>query len=98
MRVTARVAIYQEAILPPLPASAPQLPAPREYREVWFTPGAPVTETPVYERASLQPGMTFSGPAIIEQLDATTPLDPRDRATVATDGSLIVSIGKGDSA
>lgn len=98
MRVTARVAIYQEATLPPLPATAPPLPAPREYRAVWFTPDAPVTATPVYERASLQPGMNFSGPAIIEQLDATTPLDPRDQATVAADGSLIVSLGKGDSA
>ena len=74
------------------------MPAPREFRAVWFGPDAPVAETPVYERADLTPGMAFAGPAIIEQLDATTPLDPRDRAVVAADGSLIVTLGEGASA
>ncbi len=93
LRLTARSTMYQEPPLPPRPATSPPLPPPREYRAVWFTTDAPVDETPVYERRDLLPGMAFSGPAIFEQLDATTPLDPRDRALVATDGSLIVGIG-----
>jgi hypothetical protein len=39
--------------------------------------------------------MTVTGPAIFEQLDATTPLEPGDLAEVAADGSLIITIGGG---
>ncbi len=93
IRLTARSSMYQEPVLPAVPASPPAMPGQREFRAVWFTPDAPVAETPVYERTDLKPGMVFSGPAIIEQLDATTPLDPRDRAVVAADGSLIITLG-----
>ena len=95
MRVTARSAMYQEPALPPLPATAPPLPTPRETRAVWFEPSAPADDTPVYERTALTPGMTVTGPAIFEQLDATTPLEPGDLAEVAADGSLIITIGGG---
>ena len=93
IRLTARSSMYQEPPLPEVPATPPAMPAPRETRAVWFTPDAPVAETPVYERSDLNPGMSFAGPAIIEQLDATTPLDPRDNARVAADGSLIITVG-----
>ena len=92
MRVTARSAMYQEPALPTMPSTAPALPAAREMREVWFEPSAPINETPVYERSALIPGMVLIGPAIVEQLDATTPIEPGDRAEVAADGSLIVTI------
>ena len=98
IRLPARSSMYQEPALPALPASPPPMPEPQEFRAVWFTPNAPVPETPVYERSDLKPGMAFSGPAIIEQLDATTPLDPRDRAKVTVDGSLIITLGEGASA
>ena len=93
-RLTARAPMHKEPVLPPLPAEPPALPAPRERRPVWFdtAPGASV-ETPVYDRAVLTPGMGFSGPVIAEQLDATTPLDPADKAIVAADGSLIITLG-----
>ena len=32
--------------------------------------------TPIYDRALLEPGMTITGPAVIEQLDATTVVGP----------------------
>lgn len=97
IRLTARSSMYQEPALPAVPGAPPPMSAPREHRAVWFTPDAPVPDTPVYERASFTPGMAFSGPAIIEQLDATTPVDPRDRVVVAADGSLIITIGEGAS-
>jgi len=93
-RLTARAPMHREAVLPDLPAEPPPLPEPREHRRVWFdTHAAPVLATPIYDRTDLAPGMRLAGPAIIEQLDATTPLDPADSAAVAADGSLIVSVG-----
>lgn len=93
-RLTARAPMHQEAVLSALPADAPTLPAPRERRVVWFdTRPEAGLETPVYDRAGLTPGMCFAGPAIVEQLDATTPLDPADSAAVAADGSLIITLG-----
>lgn len=94
LRLTARAPMHRETALPPLPEAPPPLPEPRERRPVWFDtqPNAAV-ETPVYNRADLTPGMRVPGPAIVEQLDATTPLDPVDSAMVAADGSLIIAIG-----
>ena len=50
-------------------------------------------ETPVFERTALAPGMTFKGPAIVEQGDATTVIEPN--MTVRVDGlrNLIVEVG-----
>jgi len=60
-------------------------------RPVWFAAEAPF-ETPVYERDSLQPGHRITGPAVIEQLDATTLLFPEDSLRVDGVGNLIVEI------
>ncbi|WP_198912676.1 hydantoinase/oxoprolinase family protein [Acetobacter musti] len=46
---------------------------------------------PVYDRDRLGAGATFSGPAIIEQLDATTYVLPGQRASVDCYGILCVS-------
>ena len=50
-------------------------------RPVWFDVDRAI-DTPVYDRAALCAGDIIDGPAVIEQLDATTLLFPRDRATV----------------
>ena len=60
-------------------------------RDVWFAPEAAQT-TPVYDRATLMPGDTIAGPAIVEQLDSTTLLFPGDRATVDPYLNLMVEI------
>ena len=65
--------------------------------------------TPMNEE-SIHPGMyllrvtifplvsrTFSGPAIIEQLDATTVIEPGDRVAVDPLGNLIVTVAPGES-
>jgi N-methylhydantoinase A len=44
----------------------------------------------VYDRARLPVGMVLRGPAIVEQADTTTLLEPGWRGTVAADGSLLL--------
>jgi N-methylhydantoinase A len=55
---------------------------------VWFADG--FRETPVYRRESLPAGI--EGPAIIEQLDCTTVLEPGNRLAVDRFGNLLVDI------
>ena len=49
-------------------------------------------DTPVYERNDLAPGMTFDGPAIIEQLDTTTVVEPNMDVVVDATGNLLVKV------
>jgi N-methylhydantoinase A len=63
-----------------------------EMRLVWF--GGRWIETPVYQREQLTAGCQLSGPAIIEQLDATTVIDPEDRARVDSCGNVVIEIGR----
>jgi N-methylhydantoinase A len=51
------------------------------HRPVYFR-GAGFVSTPCYKRGGLAPGMTFEGPAIIEQDDATPLVAPGFRARV----------------
>jgi len=60
-------------------------------RAVWFSAEA-AQDTPVYARATLMPGDTITGPAVIEQMDATTLLFPGDRASVDPYLNLVVEI------
>ncbi len=60
-------------------------------RKVWFE-AEKAEDTPVYDRATLMPGDTIAGPAVIEQLDSTTLLFPGDRATVDRHLNLLVEI------
>jgi len=57
-----------------------ELPEPIETREVWFDGEA--VDTPVYERSDLPAGVTFEGPAVIDQLDSTTVVPPGVKAEV----------------
>ena len=68
------------------------LPAPDEVRPVWFGPHAP-ENTPVYDRGRLRPGAEFVGPAVVEQLDATTVVHPGDRARMDAHANLTITLG-----
>jgi N-methylhydantoinase A len=57
---------------------------------VWFD-GA-WFDTPIYVRERLAVGVRFDGPAIVEQLDSTTVVEPGDRAEVDRDGNLIIAV------
>jgi len=61
-----------------------------ETREVWFD-GAHVA-TPVYRRDWMPAGAEFAGPAIVEQLDATSVIEPGNRVTVDALGNLVVTV------
>jgi N-methylhydantoinase A len=43
-----------------------------EYRPVWLPETGAFTRCPVYDRDRLEAGDSFAGPAIVEQMDATT--------------------------
>jgi N-methylhydantoinase A len=45
----------------------------------------------VYDRAQLAPGAVIDGPAIVEQADTTTLIEPGWRGEIARDGSLVLT-------
>ena len=62
----------------------------RTRRPVWFEGG--FVETPVYRREHLPAGARFAGPAIIEQLDCTTVIEPGNAVELDAIGNLIVTV------
>ena len=60
-------------------------------RQVFFDAGE-WTETNVYDREMLAPGMRFLGPAIVEEREATCVIHPGDRVRVDEYLSLVVDI------
>ena len=64
----------------------------RETRPVWFD--GSWLDTPVYHREKLPLDAVLQGPAILEQMDATTVLEPGDRAAGDADGNILVEIGE----
>ena len=57
-------------------------------QSVWTPDGT--VDVPTYDRAALQPGMTISGYAIVEQYDATTVVLPDHRAVVDPWANLLI--------
>ena len=51
-------------------------------RDVWLAESGGFVSCPVYEREKLSPGHGIEGPAVIEQMDATTLVLPGQTATV----------------
>ena len=90
VRLTARGRLLEEPE-PPEPGDPGPLPEPFEHRTVRFAPGD-ATACPVHDRASLRPGHSLEGPAIVEQLDSTTPIFPRDTAMVDRAGNLVIRV------
>ena len=78
-----------DAIQPAEPVTAKR---DTETRAVWFDGGW--IETPIFQREHLMRGHLFSGPAIIEQLDTTTVIEPQDQARVDMCGNVIIEIGR----
>ncbi|HMH48963.1 MAG TPA: hydantoinase/oxoprolinase family protein [Candidatus Acidoferrum sp.] len=50
-------------------------------------------DTPVYRREHLPVGLVLTGPAIVEQLDTTTVIEPGDHAIVDALGNLEITVG-----
>jgi N-methylhydantoinase A len=64
---------------------------PRSTREVYFSDRGFQT-TPVYAREDLLAGHTLKGPAIVDQLDTTTVVFPREIARVDPQGAIFIEI------
>ncbi|MBZ9979810.1 MULTISPECIES: hydantoinase/oxoprolinase family protein [unclassified Mesorhizobium] len=64
----------------------------REIRPVWYS--GRWHDTPVYAREEMPLDAVIEGPAILEQMDATTVLEPGDRARSDADGNIIIDIGE----
>ncbi|MCA0246777.1 MAG: hydantoinase/oxoprolinase family protein [Proteobacteria bacterium] len=60
-------------------------------RRVWFSDGW--RETPVYAREKLPLDAAFEGPAILEQLDCTTVVEPGDKVRQDKLGNLLITVG-----
>lgn len=89
-RLVAVGRLKQPSARPAAPgAKAPA--APIDHRQVWFDADCGI-DTPVYDRGMLLPRNVISGPAVIEQLDATTVLFPCDVATVDPHRNLVVEL------
>ena len=63
-----------------------------EVRPVWFA--GEWIETPVYAREKLPLDAMLEGPAILEQMDATTVLEPGDAARSDADGNMLIEVGR----
>ncbi len=59
-------------------------------RSVWFETG--YAETPIYWRDHLPMDAVIEGPAIVEQLDTTTVIDPDHKALSDPHGNLLVEV------
>ena len=90
---TAVIGVRPEISLSALAATdrAPALAAAKlGTRRVWFSDGW--HETPVYAREKLPLDATLEGPAILEQLDCTTVVEPGDTVRQDGLGNLLISI------
>lgn len=64
----------------------------RETRRAWF--GGVMRECPVYQRDKLDVGHFFNGPAVVDQLDATTVIPAGHSLRVDEFRNLIIRIGE----
>lgn len=55
--------------------------------------GAAWHDTPIYWRDHLPIDAEITGPAIIEQMDTTTVIEPSDVAKGDAEGNIIITIG-----
>ena len=61
-------------------------------RRVWFDTGW--VDATVLARSALRSGDTIAGPAIVEQLDTTTVVEPGDMATIDVNGNLVITLSR----
>jgi len=73
----------------PVQDAAARVASPVSRRPVFF--GA-WHDTPIYDRESLRPGAAVEGPAVIEQADTTSVVEPDMRLVVDASGNLLVEI------
>jgi len=73
----------------PRPVGPARAATPASHRDVYF--GGWI-RTPIYGRGDLEPGMTFQGPAIVEQGDTTSVIEPGMTALVDALDNILVEL------
>ena len=89
-RIEAAGAVPHARFTPQPDAGPDAEPARIGRREVWLPESGGFTTCPVYDRAGLRAGNRLAGPAIVEQMDATTVVLPGMTATVEPFLNLIL--------
>ena len=90
VRLSASAKLHAFEDKPPVTGDTGKPPV-RDRRNVFFVADRSV-ETRIYDRADMRPGQRVEGPAILEQMDTTTPVYPGDVAEMTADGHLIITI------
>jgi N-methylhydantoinase A len=90
LRLEARGAVATAESADIATAEAGTVPMQTGHRDVYIVECGGWLGCPIYERGGLLAGHQIEGPAIIEQMDATTLLLPGQWATVDRVGNLIV--------
>ena len=91
LRLSVTVQRRSPATERPPASSRPVSEAVIEHRPVWF-PDTGFITAPIYDRGALPAGAAFAGPAVIEQMDATTVVPPNGKVAVDDFGNLIIDL------
>jgi N-methylhydantoinase A len=83
----------RDVALAPMPGRTSAAAAAKESRPAFSARRGGMVEFAIYDRATLGPGATFAGPAIVEEPSATTVVDVGGVVDVDAYGSLVVSVG-----
>jgi N-methylhydantoinase A len=92
-RLEARGAVPQASLAIEPPATVPLEHARTAVREVWFSEHRDFRACPVLDRARLGPGHSIGGPAIVEQMDATTLILPGQKASIDPYLNIVIEDG-----
>jgi N-methylhydantoinase A len=92
-RVNARLAVERAELAPPSDALQERGISPIVVRKAYFDEAGGFAACSVFERGALRPSDTIKGPAIVEQMDATTVVPPDFDARVDELGNLILQKG-----
>ena len=64
------------------------------YRDVYFAEADGFLKTPIYARDELAAGMTFTGPAVVEEKDSTAVIGPSGTVTVDGFANLLITLAR----
>lgn len=87
------IGLVQKAQLPERPLGDPDATgAVIGAREIWFPETKTFTDSPIYDREKMTPGMTFEGPGVVEQMDTTVLIPPGTSVRVDAFENLIMEL------
>lgn len=64
----------------------------KKNRKVYFEEFKDYVDCPSYERSQLKAGNVIAGPAIVEQMDTTTVIPPKQKAKIDKYGNIIIKV------